>query len=486
MAVCIPNDVIDVEKSTFLVDNLTFKGKYNVFSGYGNDSEKQEYVSCYKTVDINGKKYLIVPYFFGLFFSSKFKLPIFYNRTGMSRDRCIQREYNFKGTLRDYQYPLVCNLTNNLNVYKATLLKANPGAGKTVMACFITCHYKLVTLIVICFRFQHQQFVKTYEDLTDAKVCRVDELKDNDETDYDVYVCMITSLHKLPERARRKMGFLVVDEFHLMYTQNRVTKLLDIDTVFLLGLTATPDGGSGNLHEIHKAFFGPSRVIKKFDGSFNVYMINTLIDPTYEITKRGGPSWSVYQKSLFYNKQRNDFIVHTIVNNPSKKCLILTSEKDHVKLLHSSLLENGVRASTFYGTDKSYQDNDVLIGTVSKMGTAFDEETFCSTFLEKRLELLFYVSSYKNLTTIEQTCGRVLRACQPSIIYLRDNGGIASSHWKSFKKWSKELNVTYHDHTVDLREYHEDHNNIQTFLEQDTRCVAYVSEVNIYGMKRPV
>lgn len=477
MAICISNDLITREISLFIVNNLTFKGKNDYFGSEGS----VEVVSCYTTVTIKGCKLILLPLFFGLFVASKYNLPVLpYSRyISDSQVRWPRREISFKGELRDFQVPLVKSTIDNLVNFRASLLAAHPGAGKTIMSCYVASHFRLVTLTVICFRFQYEQFVSSYSKFTNAKVCRVDEGVD-EKIDYDVYLCMISSLHKLPDSVKSKIGLLIVDEFHLQYTQIRVSNLLTLDTYYMLGLTATPDANSG-LSQIHKAFLGQKRVVKKFERPFNVYCINTLIEPTYEVGFNGKLKWSVYMQSLLYNKERNDFIIYTAITNPSKKVLILTSEKTHVEYLKHRLMGEGVKVSTFYGTDKSYEDNDIIIGTVSKMGTAFDEESFCKTFIKSRLDLLIMCNSYKNPTTIEQTCGRILRANQPNIVYLKDNGGPSNNHWKSFKKWSKTMDVKLVEKTVDLRLNHLDHHRIVSFLNLEKRGVVYSNDVIIYG-----
>ena len=94
-----------------------------------------------------------------------------------------------------------------------------------------------------------------------------------------------------------------------------------------------------------------------------------------------------------------------------------------------------VKTDFMMGTKKTYSDSQVLIGTVSKVGTGFDEKSMCPDFGGKRSDLLIYCSSTKKAGLMEQNVGRVMRAECPSVIHLVDDNPSIKRHWTESKKW---------------------------------------------------
>lgn len=472
MSITIKNEDITKEISSVIAEYLTFTKVYDPYRG---DHEAPKQVSCYELDYIQNKKVTVLPFYFGMFITNRFNISPVWQDYSPSHINI-----KFEGSLLEYQTPLLVQLLSNLQTHKASLLAAHPGAGKTVMSVYTIATIRMVTLIVICFRFQYVQFSKTITKFTNAKISTIAD-KEIDP-DADIYICTIQSLHKIPPDIRSKIGFLIVDEFHLFYTQVRVTSLLGIKCKYMLGLTATPDGDE--MCEIHKAFLGPSRVIKPFDRPFEVHAYHTMCEPLQECNVRGKLNYTKYVKSLLYNKQRNQFITYNVVNNPSRKVLVLTFEKAHVDEIYDILFSMGEPVSKYYSSMTTYQDKRILVGTVSKIGTAFDEETFCENFLGTKLDLLIMCCSYRKLSAIEQTCGRILRASRPYVLYLIDDGGTSVNHWKVFRPWSRKIGATVKEYHIDLREGYKDANKIQAFHDLKVRGVPENKEgINLYPVQ---
>ena len=87
------------------------------------------------------------------------------------------------------------------------------------------------------------------------------------------------------------------------------------------------------------------------------------------------------------------------------------------------------------GKKKSYIESKVLIGTMSKIGTGFDQSSACENYSGKRFNLLILTSSIKKESMLEQNVGRVFRDSNPIVYHLVDNDPIIISHWYIARKW---------------------------------------------------
>jgi len=75
---------------------------------------------------------------------------------------------------------------------------------------------------------------------------------------------------------------------------------------------------------------------------------------------------------------------------------------------------------------------------LSKIGTGFDEATFCSDFKGRKSDMMILCGSTKDEGGLEQFTGRVFRAEFPTIIDLVDDNHICKNHWRVRKNWYYE------------------------------------------------
>jgi hypothetical protein len=97
------------------------------------------------------------------------------------------------------------------------------------------------------------------------------------------------------------------------------------------------------------------------------------------------------------------------------------------------------------GHRKHYHDSKILIGTISKIGTGFDEQSACIDFSGERINMLILMGTTKSDTVVEQVLGRAFRADLPHIIIFVDNVQVVKRHWYVIKKWCLEHNGEIHD-----------------------------------------
>lgn len=466
MAVCIPIKVLKERHNTLIATILTFEDKDDYYENTGNAS-----FSAYRVES----GMVVVPFYFGMFFAAQFKLPL--NMVRYRGNEAVER-VTFGNTLvfRDDQETVVGEALANLQQHRATLLQLYPGYGKTAISSYIAHKIGMVTLIIVHRTFLGNQFKSTFAKYTNATFCIVGD--GPIDLTANVYVCMISSMHKLPVEVRKRVGLVVVDEAHCYATGIRVQGLLGLDARYLLFLTATPRTGS--LEGVLKAFVGESRVVRKCKKPFDVYCIDTNINPVVETTSNfGGKSrmnFDKYKKSLLYNDELNKFIVYSLIRNQGRKSMIITSEKKHVDLLGNMLGAQGLEYEKFYGNQLTHDDTRILISNNSKVKEGYDGEAGARNYDGVKVDLLYLLVSYKKVGALEQTVGRVLRASSPVVVYFTNNANVSKTHSKVFKKWAKEMPVRVVDVSYNINPHSELMNEVNRFLEDKTTPVVVTPE----------
>jgi len=139
--------------------------------------------------------------------------------------------------------------------------------------------------------------------------------------------------------------------------------------------------------------------------------------------------WHPLAKSLTFNDERNRMIIAMTLKNPTHKIVILTGYVNHTKLLHKTLEDLGESVDYLCGNKKNYKNSRMLIGTIDKIGTGFDEESFCDDFNDVKINLGILAHSIASKKLLEQSVGRVFRASFPNIFHLVDDDKTIQRHW---------------------------------------------------------
>jgi hypothetical protein len=126
------------------------------------------------------------------------------------------------------------------------------------------------------------------------------------------------------------------------------------------------------------------------------------------------------------------------------KFMIMSRITKQPALLHSCFQQIGIQSATLYGQQETYSDSPVLLGTIPKMGTGFDEENFCSDFKGTPSDVLILTTSISedNLPLYIQVSGRAMRSENPIIVYLVDEHNICKRHFKATEEWIRKTNGT--------------------------------------------
>lgn len=340
--------------------------------------------------------------------------------------------YNFKGELYKSQQSIADDAMDQLTTHGTTTLNLYTAFGKTVLGAYLASKLKMLTLVLYTSTILEPQWKNTFEQFTDVRVWIVGQEPPSGGA--HVILCMDTRLSKMPKEYIDQIGTVIYDEAHEFCTPTRISCFLGIQPRYIISATATLKREDG-MHDIIQAVCGTHSVVKISKKPFNVFKYITGIDIPIQKNARMMSDWPRYCRDLCENEDRNIMILDIVRRNPSHKILILTWRKDHVDLLHKCLTEMEISVDMMAGNKKSYTDSSVLVGTISKIGTGFDEKAACDDFNGVRINMLILVGSMKSVQLLEQVSGRCFRADFPQIIFFVDKSNISENHWRVAQRW---------------------------------------------------
>lgn len=384
---------------------------------------------------VDGEDYIFLPY--------RFAAHLFGKNINAQRTY-TPSVFTFTGTLRDYQAEDISGFVSHLEEYSTTTLCCSPGYGKTIVSAYLAAKYSLLTVVIFKATTLIKQWRNTFERFTTAKVWAVGE--EGIPALFNVIICLDKRVEKIPVDIRNRVGMFIIDEAHTMCTQSQVEKLLGFHPRYIIAATATLKRDDG-MHEMIYAMCGDHCVVRDIKKEFHVYKIETNVTGVRIDRTDGkrGVQWHPLAKSLAFNNERNQLIVAMALKNPSYKIIILTGYRAHTTLLHRTFIELGESVDFLCGPKKSYHDSRILIGTISKIGTGFDEASFCDDYNGIKINLGILAHSIAKTQLLEQTVGRVFRADFPNIMHLVDDDKTIANHWKTARRWYKSKGGILHE-----------------------------------------
>lgn len=396
----------------------------------------------------------------------------------------------FRGTLLEKQVAVVAEAQRLLESSRTCLLALHTGFGKTILGAYLACQLGLRTLVIYPMTTLGPQWKSTFDEFTNLESVVVNErgtwvarttsrkAKKSNETSSasenkqaapkrgckrtrdaavtentscmsgasaassstgataypSVVLCLNQRVKKLPKDYLDSVGLVILDEAHCLCTPSNVEALLSCSPKYLVGLTATWNR-TDNLHYMLELLMGTSDdfIVRKSERPFNVFKVYTRIAPEVRYTPRG-LDWSHVVETLSLNPRRNQLVLD-IARTADCKTLVLTERVPHAQLLHEMFVSAGFRTDYLAGKKSTYSDSRILIGTVSKIGTGFDERAACSDFGGERISLLILLLSTKSKTRIEQSVGRVFRSEYPRVVHFVDDHKVCERHWRVAKSW---------------------------------------------------
>ena len=389
------------------------------FKQYSNLLEFYEDIVLYDNTKYNFK--ILPRYFVSMYPSRYFKFYIdkeFVPKT-------IDVTWNKNLPLKNQQKQICSTILNRLNdeaINRGGIIKARPGAGKTVMSIYIACASKKKTLIVVDNKNLVEQWKDTIIKFTNCDENNIGTIQANIfDTDHPFTIAMLQTLvsrikNGIEEfyKKMRNSGFDLVffDECHKTTCGPKYAKAsLLINTKNIIGLSATPF--ANHLHKI--LMTGTIGEIIAEDSEYELV-------PTINFIRYKSGLSSRYGKQIFYIndylKQRSKFIsklpesikykdiILMLVKqmlSEGHKIIIICFTVELVKYIYEWLLSIGIEGRVFYSkeTEIDKENDNLIITTYAFAGAGFDM---------KQLSGIILATPLSGKKSLIQGIGRILRS----------------------------------------------------------------------------
>lgn len=343
--------------------------------------------------------------------------------------------FNFLGQLRTEQVNHARTCLERLRLDNTFTLCLYTAAGKTVIGAYVASQSSLITAVLYTSIPLGRQWYKTFTQFTDASVCLVGSNVKDPLPTVQVYICPLTRVKHVASEIRSRVGFLIIDEAHLICTPGNVDNILEWQPQKILAETATPDRDDKQSIML-KHLCGPNRLEIPFPRPYTVVHINTrrrYVTPC----KGRKKDWVQLVSDITSDEERDKILLDIAKQHPSDndKVIVFTNRVEHVNRLTNMLIQVGYSADSMAGDKGSYKNSKFLVGTIPKIGTGFDEQAYCDDFDGIPSRIVVLMISIKNLARLYQTIGRGFRAPDPIVYELLDDNEIIMRHWLKRQGW---------------------------------------------------
>jgi superfamily II DNA or RNA helicase len=341
---------------------------------------------------------------------------------------------NFKGKLRPLQKKVKKEVIGYLNKNGCCWLSLYTGGGKTFTSINIACSIKLKTIIITHRVNLMNQWISSIENgCSEGVIAQILTGVNKMNEHAQFYVMNAINVKKRNISDYKDIGFLIVDEVHVMATKVMVEAFQYLTPRYCLALSATPYRSDG-LDEVLYTYFSKNKIIIKLNKPHTVFKIITKFEPDVKLNYDGSTDWSSVIQSMCNNKERNNLIINIVQLFKDRNFLILSKRIDQIDYLTQQLREKGESVTSFKGSKQKYNcESRILIATISKAGVGFDHPKMDALILASDVEEYFI-----------QYLGRVFRRedVHPLIFDIVDNFNSLKRHYYTRKKVYEESGGT--------------------------------------------
>ncbi len=302
------------------------------------------------------------------------------------------------------------------------VIKARPGAGKTVLAIYLASLIGQKALFLVDNSKLMDQWVKEILTFTNLKPANIGIIKQKFfGIEEPVCVGMVQSLLSKfktnPSDLFKKLndanyGFVSFDEVHKSASSEKYSKISTLfKTQNLIGLSATPyKYGAQDIlmkNTIGELLYESSDYDLKPQVNFVFYESKTenyrfMLNKTRDYIRKKG----VYNSFIYKSQKYLDTIVKHVqdaVINNNHRMIIICSTQKQVEAISKALDVVNLKNRMFYGKQKEFKETDkILVATYAYAGHGFNY---------KELSALLLACPLAGKVSIIQTVGRILREC---------------------------------------------------------------------------
>lgn len=408
-----------------------------------------------------------------------------------------------KISFRDYQEPMISKCLERLSKYKSLMMILPPGFGKTILSISLWRYIRKRIVILInrtslinswkttvdmCFPSSNLE-----EEKRNPIVNVVGEEKFNSAA--DIFICMAQRHDQIPQDIKNDIGIMTVDEAHLFCTSSHVGPLLGFTPDYVIFNTATPIRDNA-MDKMIPFFVDNKSHIKVISRRpYTIDKLYTSIDLKHICAENGvDDTFGNKYKYSHLDETRNEIILQVTkqARNQDKKVIIMTSTTDHCDILENNFsLHDEISCQKYYKSKKGVESYNVLIGTLPKISTGFDEQTACHQFDGVKSSVLILCTSIKSVGLFEQTVGRVMRSSCPHIVLLIDDDKTCVNHLRDLMSYIDDTNGRIVEYIYDHKKFRLEgkgeffEGGSLGFMDEDTRKSCEIDFNKIHKMVGP-
>ena len=354
----------------------------------------------------------------------------------------------FKGTLRDYQIPIVETYLNHVKAGGGGLLELYCGAGKTDTTVSMIGDINKKTIIIVHKEFLMNQWIeRILKYYPTARIGKIQgQIIDIDNKDIVIAMLQSLSMKDYPSSLFDSFGFTIIDEVHHISSEVFSRALFKLVTKYMLGLSATMNRKDGTT-KVFKMFLGP--VVYKLERNKDEHVIVRGI--TYqskddefnnlELDFRGQTATSKMLSKICNYNGRSEFILKVLkdmlIENPKQQIMMIASYKNILSYMFDAIKHHNICTVGYYvggmkeSALKESETKQVVLATYSMASEGLDI---------KSLSTLFMITP---MTNIEQSVGRILRQkhdFSPIVVDIIDTHDNFQRQWNKRKSFYKKQN----------------------------------------------
>lgn len=301
-----------------------------------------------------------------------------------------------------------------------------PGSGKTIIGLEIIAQKRQPALIIVHRQQLFDQWIERIQSFLKIPKQEIGQIGNQKfKVGKEITVAMIQSLTRSDEISKiaNSFGTIIVDECHHIPAKSFREAIVNFNSFYLYGLTATPKRKNNDEKLIYVYIgnilynAGQIEQIKQniVKAEINVRETTLYAPFDYKIDK-----YETISRVLIYDTQRNTLIIDDLEKNVGrfKTVLVLTERKAHVNILNL-YLKDKFETITIHGDDSERSRKSkleqlkqghykIVISTGQYFGEGVDIEN---------LECLFIVYPFAFEGKLIQYIGRIQRSGKPPVIF---------------------------------------------------------------------
>ena len=384
-------------------------------------------------------------------------------------------DLTFKGSLRDYQEPVVKKYLDHVSSRDGGGLLELPCAfGKTILALNIISCIKKKTFIIVHKEFLMNQWIERIQEfLPKARIGKIQgQVLDIDDKDIVIGMLQSISMKEYPGSVFESFGFTIIDEVHHISSEVFSNSLFKIVTKYMLGLSATMNRKDGTT-KVFKMFLGPVIFKGERDEKREVVVraIEYQVDDddfNHVITDyRGNPAFSTMITKLCDYNRRTEFILRVLNDmlkeNQKQQIMMLAHNKSLLKYLHDAIEYRNLASVGYYVGGmketalKQTETKQIVIATYSMASEALDIKTLTTLIM------------CTPRSDIQQSIGRILREkhSEPIVVDIIDSHDLFKNQWKKRKAFYRKEN--YRILYTNSKDYLPDTSQWNTIFHPDSK-----------------